>query len=520
MAVQGKLVPQDPTDEPASLLLARIRAEKEALVKEGKLKKEKNPSVIFRGDDHRFYEKIGKDDPVCIEDEIPFDIPDNWTWCRLSAFSSVFGGKRIPAGRKLVSEDTGHIYIRISDMKDGTVNRNNLLFVPDDIYPSISKYIIKKEDVFITVAGTIGRVGKIPEELDGANLTENADRLVFSGIDQDWLIKMLQSFFVQNQIADVTTKVGQPKLAIKRIEKLLIPVPPLSEQEKIVKKIVELWPYLNEYEEASQKIETLNLGFPAQIQKSILQSAIQGQLVSQDADDEPASLLLARIRTEKEKLVKEGKLKRDKHASLICRRGRSYYEKVDGIERCIDDEIPFEVPNNWAWIRLGTICEVARGGSPRPIRQYLTESEKGINWIKIGDSDKAGKYINSTKEKITPEGAKKSRVVHQGDFLLTNSMSFGRPYILNIDGCIHDGWLVLSGYQEVYNRDFLFYMLSSTFAYYQFCNVVSGAVVKNLNRDKVASAIFPLPPLAEQQRVVDKIENALNCIKSFSKILE
>lgn len=172
------------------------------------------------------------------------------------------------------------------------------------------------------------------------------------------------------------------------------------------------------------------------------------------------------------------------------------------MERCIDDEIPFEIPGSWEWVRLGSICNIARGGSPRPIKNYLTNSDNGINWIKISDSDKGGKYINSTKEKIIPEGVSKSRMVYAGDFLLTNSMSFGRPYILSVDGCIHDGWLVLSNYQTAYDQDFLFIMLSSSFAYYQFCSVVSGAVVKNLNSDKVAESLFPLPPLAEQQRIV------------------
>ena len=170
----------------------------------------------------------------CIDDEIPFDIPDNWCWCRLGAIASVLGGKRIPAGRKLTTENTGYVYIRVSDMKDGWVSTADLQYVPKDVYPSISKYIINKEDVFITVAGTIGRVGKIPLELNGANLTENADRLVFSFIDQDWLIKELQSTLIQTQITDATTKVGQPKLAIARIEKLLIALPPLAEQSRIV----------------------------------------------------------------------------------------------------------------------------------------------------------------------------------------------------------------------------------------------------------------------------------------------
>ena len=168
--------------------------------------------------------------------------------------------------------------------------------------------------------------------------------------------------------------------------------------------------------------------------------------------------------------------------------------------------MPFDIPDSWEWVRLGHICEIARGGSPRPIQQYLTTDPNGINWIKIGDSDKGGKYINSTKEKIIPAGVSKSRMVYAGDFLLTNSMSFGRPYILNVDGCIHDGWLVLSRYQTAYDQEFLYYLLSSSFAYYQFCGVVSGAVVKNLNSDKVAAAVFPLPPIEEQRRIVNAIK--------------
>ena len=234
-AVQGKLVPQDPADEPASVLLARIRAEKEQLIKAGKIKRDKHESVIFRRD-NSYYEQVDGIER-CIDDELPFEIPKSWEWTRLSTIAKVLGGKRIPAGRKLTAENTGHVYIRVSDMKDGTVIQNGLLYVPEDIFNSISKYIIKKEDVFITVAGTIGRIGKIPPELDGANLTENADRLVFSSLNQDWMIFLLQSSFIQNQIAEVTTKVGQPKLAIVRIEKLLIPLPPLNEQTRIVEQI-------------------------------------------------------------------------------------------------------------------------------------------------------------------------------------------------------------------------------------------------------------------------------------------
>ena len=245
-----------------------------------------------------------------------------------------------------------------------------------------------------------------------------------------------------------------------------------------------------------------------QLKNSILQMAVQGKLVPQDPNDEPASVLLERIRAEKERLIKEKKIKREKNPSVIFKGAdNTPYEKIGDEVRSLADEVPFDIPDSWEWVRLGSICEIARGGSPRPIKQYLTDAPDGVNWIKISDSDIGGKYINRTKEKIVPEGVSKSRLVHKGDFLLTNSMSFGRPYILNVDGCIHDGWLVLSGYDGCYEKDFLYYMLSSRFAYYQFCDIVSGAVVKNLNSDKVAAALFPLPPRPEQLRIVKAIEN-------------
>ena len=259
-----------------------------------------------------------------------------------------------------------------------------------------------------------------------------------------------------------------------------------------------------------------------QLKNSILQLAVQGKLVPQDPNDEPASALIERIRAKKERLIKEKKIKPDKNPSYIFRGSDNLpYEKVGKNEPvCIADEVTFDIPDSWEWVRLGNVCNIARGGSPRPIQDYLTKDDDGINWIKIGDSDIGGKYISKTKEKIKKEGITKSRMVHKGDFLLTNSMSFGRPYILNTDGCIHDGWLVLSDYQKAYNIDFLYFMLSSRFAFCQFCSVVSGAVVKNLNSDKVANAIFPLPPLIEQQRIVEKLKKLEPYINDYDKAYE
>ncbi len=236
------------------------------------------------------------------------------------------------------------------------------------------------------------------------------------------------------------------------------------------------------------------------LKNSILQLAVQGELVEQRAEEGTARELLEQIKAEKEQLIKDKKIKKSKPLPEIT-----------------EDEIPFEIPESWEWVRLEEALDIARGASPRPIRNYVTTSKNGINWIKIGDTEKGGKYINSTAERITLEGKQKSRFVKKGSFLLSNSMSFGRPYILNIDGCIHDGWLVLNQRVHMFGQDYLYYLLSSKMVYYQFCNKASGAVVNNLNSDKVRETIVPLPPLEEQHRIVAKIEEMIPYIDQYDK---
>lgn len=178
----------------------------------------------------------------------------------------------------------------------------------------------------------------------------------------------------------------------------------------------------------------------------------------------------------------------------------------------IEDEIPFEVPDGWAWCRLNELAEIARGGSPRPIQEFLTDDDNGLNWIKIGDTKIGSKYITTVKEKIKPEGLKKTRLVHAGDFLLTNSMSFGRPYILKVDGCIHDGWLVFADIINCVDKDFLYYALSPKYIYDVFSLKSAGSTVKNLKSDTVKEVLFALPPHEEQKIIVSKIEEIFSHI--------
>lgn len=239
---------------------------------------------------------------------------------------------------------------------------------------------------------------------------------------------------------------------------------------------------------------------PEQLRTSILQYTMEGKLVKQDSNDEPASELVKRSQDKKIELIKNGELKKSKKLPVIT-----------------DGEKPFNIPDNWAWSRLGDLFTILRGGSPRPIKSFLTNDENGINWIKIGDTDPNSKYITKTEEKIIPEGLKKSRAVHIGDFVLSNSMSFGRPYILKINGAVHDGWLIISDYDQVFNKDFLYYLLLSSFVKKQFSIAATGSTVKNLNRERVANTIGVIPPLEEQKRIVAKIEKLMPLVDEYAE---
>ena len=448
------------------------------------------------------YEKIG-DEVRSLTDKVPFDIPDSWEWVRLGTVIELESGQDLTPD-KYNDCGKGIPYITgASNIENGNVLINR--------WTEYGRAFAYCGDVLLTCKGTVGTMAVLQEP----QVHIARQIMAIRPISELYVpyIQLVLETLVEDLKAAAKSMI--PGIAREDVLQSLFPVPPVSEQKRIVHKVSELSPCLEQYAAADTKLLSLNTGFPEALKKSILQEAVQGKLVPQDPTDEPAEALLERIRAKKQQLIKEGKIKKDKHESVIFRRDNSHYEKLDGVERCIDDELPFEIPDSWVWVRLGTVLEIARGGSPRPIQQYLTTEPDGINWIKIGDTDKGGKYIYKTKEKIRPEGVTKSRMVHSGDFLLTNSMSFGRPYILKTDGCIHDGWLVLSNRFDCYSVDFIYYILSSPFAYYQFCDSVSGAVVKNLNSDKVANALFPLPPLAEQHRIVQRIEELLPLVKGL-----
>ena len=359
LAIRGKLVPQDPNDEPASVLLDRIRAEKKQMVKDGKLKAKdiKNDTVIFKGEDNLHYEKFSDGTVKCIGDEIPFDVPDGWAWMRLSNVLSLSSGKSIKI-RELNDSDDYPVYG--GNGINGTYNDYNV-----------------ETDTIV-----IGRVGfycgSVYKTNSRAWVTDNAliaTLKVSNLFNADYLTYMLQYM----KLGSTAVSSAQPVVSGRGILPLIIPVPPLIEQRRIVCSYVNILPYIENIENAKRDTKELT----SSIKSKILDLAIRGKLVPQNQDDEPASVLLERIKAEKEELIKQGKIKRDKKESVIFKgEDNSYYEKIGDSITCIDDELPFEIPSNWTWSRLQSICEpITDGTHQTPIYSdsgYIFLSAKNV----------------------------------------------------------------------------------------------------------------------------------------------
>ena len=304
--------------------------------------------------------------------------------------------------------------------------------------------------------------------------------------------------------------IGIQGLSSNALHSLLVPVPPIAEQERIVKRLEIIKPLSDKYSEASEQIQELNNLFPEHLKKSILQYAVQGKLVPQDPADEPASVLLERIRTEKEKLIKAGKIKRDKHESVIFRRDNSYYEKVDGIERCIDDELPFEIPDSWEWTTIGTTCINIQYGSSRKSESTGTMAVLRMGNIQNGRIDTQKLVYTSDKEEIAHYPLEYNDLL----FNRTNSKELvGKTAIYKSEvPAIYAGYLIRI--TPLIDSDYLNYVMQTQF-YWVYCqNVRSDAIGQsNINAEKLKNFIYPLPPLHEQKRIAKKLNSIFTKIK-------
>ena len=472
-AIEGKLVPQRAEEGTARDLLVEIRAEKEKLIKAKKIKKTKPL-------------------PEITDDEKPFDIPDSWEWVRLGNVGNLVRGSGIKRSDIILSGKPciryGELYTTYRTRFSSAVSQTS-----KDVFCKSKK--VHQNDVLMALTGENKwdiALAVVYEGTDEIAMGGDMTKWEYHGMNPIYLAMVINSPYGIACKRNMATGDIIVHISNNKLSEIMLPIPPLAEQQRIVARIEELQPDIDAYDKAQTELRTIEQHFPDDMKKSLLQYAIEGKLVPQRKEEGTARDLLAEIRAEKEKLIKAKKIKKTKPLPEIT-----------------DDEKPFDIPDSWEWVRFEDIFGIARGGSPRPIKQFLTQSPDGINWIKIGDTDIGDKYIVSTKEKIIPKGLSKSRLVEVGDLLLTNSMSYGRPYILKTRGAIHDGWLVLSPYFEKINKEFFYYIISSPYVHNQFARTVSGAVVKNLNKDKVKKIFIPLPPLAEQHRIVARLEEML-----------
>ena len=450
------------------------------------------------------YEKVGKNEPVCIADEVPFDIPESWEWARLGMISTYSHTKQKINAQNAAPEMWG---LDLEDIEKGgrllerktvgerkAVGDKTCFDTGDILYSKLRPYLLK-----ILVA---------PDR--GICTPEIVPFKVFGNLDPEYIVAFLKCPYVDAVINSVTYGVKMPRVGTETMTGLLVPIPPLPEQKRIVQKLGEMKPLTDRYSEAYIRAKELNQAFPELLKKSILQEAVQGKLVPQDSADEPASVLLERIRAEKEQLIKASKIKRDKHESVIFRRDNSHYEKLDGIERCIDGEIPFDIPKSWEWCRLGTILyKLTDGTHSRP--KYV---KFGVPFISVKDVSSGNldfsncKYISEEEhrelyKRCNPE---------QGNILLTKVGTTGIPIIVNItdEFSLFVSVALLKFNQELLYNEFLVHLINSPLIQRQAEENTRGVGNKNWVMRDIANTLIVIPPLSEQYRIVDELNKILS----------
>ena len=497
-AIQGKLVPQDPNDESASVLLKRIRKEKERLIKEKKIKCDKNASIIYRGDDNSYYEKILATGEVkCIDDEVPFEIPQGWEWVRLEAILNTGSARRVHAKDWRQAGIPFYRAREIGKLADyGFVD--NELYIDHSLYEDFSSSGVPlPNDLMITAVGTLGKV-YIVKESDRFYYKDGSVLCLANkyGLYAEYLKMVIESPFFKGQYRQESQGTTVATLTMVRLQKYFIPLPPLQEQKRIVQKIAELLPQIERYNIAQEKLDNMNIILKDVLQKSILQDSIQGKLVPQIDSEGTAQELLQQIKAETQKLVKEGKLKKSALNDSVIFRGddNKYYEQIGKKCEDITEQIPFEIPKSWQWIRFDQGISLLSGRDLEPSR--YNDLHHGIPYI-----TGASNFVNSdllvnrwTDSPIT--------ISDKGDLLLTCKGTIGSMAFNNI-GQIHIARQVMAitsfGIDLKYIKCFLQSNLS-------ILEKNANSMIPGISRNTLLDMLFPLPPIKEQQRIVAQIE--------------
>ena len=520
LAISGKLVPQDPHDEPTSKLVEQIRKEKDKLIKDKKIKPSKFDSVIFKGEDNLHYEKIGKE-TRCIEDEIPFEIPNSWVWVRLG---SVGLYKKGPFGSSLTKNifiPKNNTSIKVYEQKNAIYKNHRLgdYYISREYFEKkLKNFLVEPNDIIVSCAGTIGETYILPNDIELGIINQALMKMtIFAPINKEYFLLYFNYIIKANSIQSSKGSAIKNIPPFEIFKKFILPLPPLSEQKRIVDKLEEILPLVEKYKEDKEKLDELNLNFPSKLKKSILDYAIKGKLVEQNLEDESVEILLQKIREEKQRLVKDKKLKADKfpQSTIFIGEDNSPYEKIGKETRCIEDEIPFEIPSSWAWVRLGSMGVAQTGSTPSTqVRDFYGDY---MPFIKPADITNSG--IDYNNEKLSKKGTEVGRVAEKGSILMVCiGGSLGKCYfndrIVSFNQQINSLTPFFSSYK------FIFYYLLSSHFFEQLQDRATGTATPIVNKTSWESILIPLPPLPEQKRIVTKIEELLKFVDILQSSLK
>ena len=506
-AIQGKLVSQDPNDEPASVLLEKIRGEKERLIKEKKIKRDKNASIIYRGEDNSYYEKmLATGEVKCIDEEVPFDIPQGWEWCRFSSlYLSLTDGTHSTPKYTL----TGIPFISVKDISSGIIDFSNTKYISKEEHQKLSdRCHPQKGDLLLSKVGTTGIPALVTTDKEFSLFVSVAlIKLTQNKFSNEFLVFMIQSPLVQEQAKENTRGVGNKNWVLSAIAKTLMVVPPFEEQKRIKNRLNLILPYIEKYSSSQDKLDLLNVNIVTDLKKSILQEAIQGKLVPQIAEEGTAQELLEQIKTEKQKLFKEGKLKKSALNESVIFRGddNKYWENIGKSVACIDDDIPFEIPPTWIWCRLGDCVKIIGGYA---FKSYELKSPVGYRVIRISDISENG-LVNNNIVKYNGNEDLGQYLIKENDILiaktggtvgksllLNNALS--EPFLLNQRvAIIRNFWI---------NVEYLNAFLHSPYIK-QIIDKKKNSTNDNISMADLNGFLLPLPPLKEQQRIVERYKN-------------
>ena len=511
LAIRGKLVPQDPNDEPASVLLERIHAEKQQMVKDGKLKPKdiKNDTVIFKGDDNLHYEKFSDGTVKCIEDELPFDVPEGWKWARLNDLALYKKGPFGSSITKAMFVPESDNAIKVYEQKNA-INKNAHLghyFISQEKYQELKGFEIFPGDIIVSCAGTIGETFVMPSDMRKGIINQALMKIHL----YDNSIKDFYLMYFDNKLKSLANEQGYG-MALKNIppfsvlKQYLIPIPPMAEQEKILERIKIILSNINDIDLLKGKLQS-NI---ANAKSKILDLAIRGKLVPQDPNDEPASVLLERIQAEKEELIKQGKMKRDKKDSVIFKGDDNSYYLRSSDNNSYDVAMIFNLPKNWEWCLLGDIFNVS--SSKRVLKNEWKSS--GVPFYRAREIVKLS--INGTVDNdlfISPEHYENLRrnygVPNAGDLMVTGVGTIGKVYIVKENDVFYYKDASVLCFENIYkaiNPRFAKLMLDSSLIQNQIHSKTYGNTVDTITISTAKNYLCVLPPLAEQKRIVDEIE--------------